>query len=126
MFVDGSLTTQLPVEGRKASPQATVALGPEARWVTLVSVDTTGHESVAKGQALPGAGAPTVSRLLAVAIGTDPYDDKDNLEQLLTRKQTQAISQRPSKAFNVRFMRTSTLPHSSTHKPSNRTSGQAS
>ena len=86
VFVDGCLTARLSVEGQRASQQATIALGPEARWVTLVSVDTSGHESVAKGQALPGAGATSVNRLFAVAIGTDTYEDKGKLEQLAGAK----------------------------------------
>jgi uncharacterized caspase-like protein len=46
-----------------------------ARWITAVATDLSGYESVPLGRALPRAGKIADARLLALAVGTDLYED---------------------------------------------------
>jgi hypothetical protein len=86
VFVDGRLSGEYPMTGGSATMAATVPLSPEARWLTAVAVDAKGYESVARGRDLPGAGQATASRLFAIAVGTDRYDDENDIEQLASAK----------------------------------------
>jgi hypothetical protein len=86
VFVDGRLESEHSVTGTAATTEVTVSLLPEARWVTAVAVDTRGYESVPQGQALAAAGQATTSQLFAIAVGSDHYDDKENIQQLRVAK----------------------------------------
>ncbi len=74
-FVDGRLVTEFDATGSSANSEHDIPLLPESRWVTAVAVDKSGYESVPVGQSLTGATAAVSSRLIAIAIGTDNYDD---------------------------------------------------
>ena len=86
VFIDGRLEGEHAVTGGAGTREVTVSLLPEARWVTAVAVDTKGYQSVPQGRSLAGAGRATTSRLFAIAVGTDRYDDKDNIQQLAVAK----------------------------------------
>lgn len=75
VYVDGRPVTEQALAGRAAEASLTVPLGANDRWITAVAVDTTGHESVPQGQQLTGGGDAGGSRLFAVIVGTDTYDD---------------------------------------------------
>jgi hypothetical protein len=75
VYVDGRLAGEYPVSGQSAITTATIALQPEARWLTAVAVDQAGFESVAQGRGLGEPRNATLSRLFAIAVGTDTYDD---------------------------------------------------
>jgi uncharacterized caspase-like protein len=86
VFVDGRTQGEYQVGGHDASIEPTIALSPEARWITAVAIDTAGYESVPRGLELSGAERATTSRLYAIAVGTDRYDDMDRFEQLAAAK----------------------------------------
>ena len=86
IFVDGAAAAEHPLAGLSATADITLPLQPEAKWVTVIAVDTAGYESVAQGAALPGAAKAADSRLFAITIGTDRYDDKDNIGPLKAAK----------------------------------------
>lgn len=76
IFVDGRPVQDLPLSGTEAKGAVDVPLPPEARWISAVAVDTSGYESVARGQPLLDAAKASASRLFAITVGTDTYDDK--------------------------------------------------
>jgi hypothetical protein len=76
IFVDGRPVQAVPLAGEEAKGVLDVALPPEARWISAVAVDTSGYDSVARGQPLPDAAKASASRLFAITVGTDTYDDK--------------------------------------------------
>ncbi|MCC7251067.1 caspase family protein [Hyphomicrobium sp.] len=86
IFIDGQLAGEHAMSGRSADLDITLPLKPEARWVTVVAVDAVGYESVAQGAPLAGAGKPVDSRLFAISIGTDRYDDNKHIAQLKLAK----------------------------------------
>lgn len=75
IFVDGRPERRLPLSGERTTGRVTVGIAAEARWISAVTVDRSGYRSIARGQGLPNAAAPTSSRLFVISVGTDTYSD---------------------------------------------------
>lgn len=75
IFVDGRPAKEELLTDAEAKGAIEVALAPEARWISAVAVDTKSYESVPRGAALPGAVKADTSRLFAITVGTDTYND---------------------------------------------------
>jgi hypothetical protein len=82
VFVDGRRIGDYPLTGHRATADLAIPLAPEARWLAAVAIDEAGYESVAQGAALPGATKPSDSKLFAITVGTDRYDDKEYIPKL--------------------------------------------
>jgi Caspase domain len=76
VFVDGRRIADQAVIGQDANGEIRLNLQPESRWITALAIDTNGHESVPRGRELPRTDSAPIGKLLAVAVGTDRYEDE--------------------------------------------------
>jgi uncharacterized caspase-like protein len=75
VFIDGRPDKRVTLSGERKQGEVAINVSAESRWVSAVAVDRSGYRSVPRGQELPGAAPADRSRLFAITIGTDLYDD---------------------------------------------------
>ena len=81
VFADGVLAQTVAISDREWQGVIEVENLPKADWLSLVAVDQNGFESAADEIRLPDRDAES-GNLFVVAIGTDTYEDSDNLSRL--------------------------------------------
>ncbi|MEX3954169.1 caspase domain-containing protein [Paraburkholderia sp. EG287B] len=84
LFMDGKLIRTIPASGTNITQHEDIPLAGPAIWVTAQAVDKMGTESLPVSVAIPPKmrGALVKSHVHVIAVGTDIYDDKKNIEQL--------------------------------------------
>ena len=81
IYRDGMLVRELPASGSQADVSVELDVPPRTRFITAVTIDNAGIESLPQSIELPTvqAGAMSRSTLYILAVGTDRYADRELL-----------------------------------------------